>query len=117
MTLLQRRSFSPLFSHPWPNNTAFDPIHFGLLVVMSLVIGLITPPVGVVLYITCGIGEVKVHRAGKFVFFFVGIMILTIFIIAAVPQIAMFLPNLYSGPVAVNTQGENPIHEHNENNR
>ena len=82
---------------PLAQQYGFDPIHFGLLVVMSLVIGLITPPVGVVLYITCGIGEVKVHRAGKFVFFFVGIMILTIFIIAAVPQIAMFLPNLYSG--------------------
>ena len=81
---------------PLAQQYGFDPIHFGLIVIMSLVIGLITPPVGVVLYITCGIGDVKIQHAAKYIFLFVLIIILTIFIIAAIPQLAMFLPNLYT---------------------
>jgi C4-dicarboxylate transporter DctM subunit len=64
---------------------------------MSLVLGLTTPPVAVVLYITCGIGDVKIHEASKFVFIFVSVILLVIFLIAAVPQLAMFLPNFYLG--------------------
>jgi C4-dicarboxylate transporter DctM subunit len=81
---------------PLAQQYGFDPIHFGLIVIMSLVIGLMTPPVGVVLYITCGIGDVKIHHATKYVFGFVLIMVLTIFVIAALPQLVMFLPDLYA---------------------
>ena len=82
---------------PLAQQYGFDPIHFGLIVIMSLVLGLTTPPVAVVLYITCGIGDVKIHDASKFVYIFVSVIILVIFLIAAVPQLAMFLPNFYLG--------------------
>jgi tripartite ATP-independent transporter DctM subunit len=73
----------------------FDPIHFGLIVLMSLIVGLITPPVGVVLYVTCEIGEVKVHEVTKYIFIFVAIMVATILIMVFIPKLILFIPSFY----------------------
>jgi tripartite ATP-independent transporter DctM subunit len=84
---------TPIFA-PLAVTFGFDPIHFGLIVLMSLIVGMATPPVGVVLYITCGIGETKIHTTTKYIFLFAGIMMLAIILVALLPDLAMFLPNL-----------------------
>jgi len=80
---------------PLAAQCGFDPIHFGLIVLMSLIVGLITPPVGVVLYITCEIGEVKVHEVTKYIFIFVAIMVATILIMVFIPKLILFIPSFY----------------------
>ena len=50
--------FAPVF-YPLILEAGIDPYHFGLLFVLNLGIGVITPPVGTVLYVVCGIGNIK----------------------------------------------------------
>lgn len=73
----------------------FDPVHLGILVVMTLCLGLITPPYGMCLLIAAQIGEISLHRAfaaslGFFVLFF-AIIALLLF----VPDLVLFLPNFF----------------------
>lgn len=72
----------------------FDPVHLGILVIMTLCLGLITPPYGMCLLIAAQIGEISLHRAfaaslGYFALF-VGLIVLLLF----VPDLVLFLPNL-----------------------
>ncbi|MGM8930568.1 TRAP transporter large permease [Salinicola halophyticus] len=71
-----------------------DPIHFGLIMVMVLMIGLITPPVGMVLFITAGIANISVMEVAKgsvpFMFAIIAVVILAI----AFPGWVLWLPGL-----------------------
>ena len=51
--------FAPVF-YPLIQQAGIDPYYFGLLFVLNLGIGVITPPVGTVLYVVCGIGNIKI---------------------------------------------------------
>lgn len=72
-----------------------DPVHFGLIVSLNLVIGLITPPVGVVLFVVSGITKVSVMRLSRAVVPFIFASIIILLLITYVPDIVMFLPNLF----------------------
>ncbi|MFZ5650514.1 MAG: TRAP transporter large permease, partial [Bacillota bacterium] len=71
-----------------------DPIHMGVVVVFNLVLGLITPPVGAVLFSVCGISGVSLERLSKAVWipFIIGLAVLLL--ITAVPSLATWLPGL-----------------------
>ena len=71
-----------------------DPLHFGLVVVINLIIGLITPPVGLCLFIACGIAKISLERISKAVLPFVLVEIAVLFLITYVPSICLFLPKL-----------------------
>lgn len=71
-----------------------DPIHFGIVMVMNLAIGLVTPPVGVCLFVCCNIAKVTMARITKSILPLLGAMVVVLLIVTYVPQIAMFLPNL-----------------------
>jgi tripartite ATP-independent transporter DctM subunit len=71
-----------------------DPVHFGIVTVMTLMLGLLTPPVGLVLYVVgeaAGLDSMQVARAN--VLFFTALFIVTI-IVALVPGLALWLPAL-----------------------
>ncbi|MFA6508482.1 MAG: TRAP transporter large permease, partial [Treponemataceae bacterium] len=71
-----------------------DPVHFGLVMVLTLMIGLITPPVGVVLYITANIAKISFEECTRATAPFLIPLVIVLFISAYVPEIVMFLPNL-----------------------
>ncbi|HHV83281.1 MAG TPA: TRAP transporter large permease [Tepidanaerobacter syntrophicus] len=71
-----------------------DPILFGLIMVVNLAIGMITPPLGVNLFVACGICDMTLERISKSVLPFLIAMIVALMLITYIPGITMFLPNL-----------------------
>ena len=73
----------------------FDPIWFGVIIVLVTEMGVITPPVGINVYVIKGIAEdVPLETIFKGIFPFLGALIVAVGILMAVPQIATFLPSL-----------------------
>lgn len=72
----------------------YNELHFALVLVIALLIGSVTPPLGVILYLCAGIGGVSIPAAVRASLPFVGVMILTLVFIAMVPDSVTWLPNL-----------------------
>ncbi|ACL18436.1 TRAP dicarboxylate transporter, DctM subunit [Desulfitobacterium hafniense DCB-2] len=68
-----------------------DPIHFGIIMVVNLAIGFITPPVGVNLFVASGLAKLKIEEISKAVVPFLLGMIAVLLLISYVPSISMFL--------------------------
>lgn len=84
----------PIF-YPIVQKLGFDPIWFGVIVVLVAEMGVITPPVGVNVFVIKGIApEIPLHVIFRGIFPFLAALILLTIIILFVPQIATFLPNL-----------------------
>ncbi len=71
-----------------------DPVHFGLVMVLTLMIGLITPPVGVVLYITSSIAKISFEDCTKATAPFIIPLVIVLLLSAYIPDLVMFLPNV-----------------------
>ena len=71
-----------------------DPIFFGVIMVVNLAIGMFTPPVGVNLFVTCGICDITLEKLAKAIVPFIIAMVVALLILTYVPAIIMFLPNL-----------------------
>ncbi len=71
-----------------------NPIQFGIVMVLNTGIGLLTPPVGAVLFIGSAVGKVKMEKVVKATLPFYLCMIVTLLLVTFIPEIAMFLPNL-----------------------
>ncbi|MFA6505315.1 MAG: TRAP transporter large permease subunit, partial [Treponemataceae bacterium] len=71
-----------------------DPVHFGIVMILNLMIGLLTPPVGMVLYVLAGVSKVPFERIAKVVFPYVITLSIVLMIITYVPDLVLFLPNL-----------------------
>jgi tripartite ATP-independent transporter DctM subunit len=71
-----------------------DPVHFGMIMLINLGIGLITPPVGPTLFIGCAIGKVTIEEVSKELWPFYGAMCMALLIITYVPAISLWLPSL-----------------------
>jgi tripartite ATP-independent transporter DctM subunit len=72
-----------------------DPIQFGIIMVLNCGIGLLTPPVGAVLFIGSAVSKVPMERVVKATLPFYVCMVVTLLLITFVPSISMFLPNLF----------------------
>lgn len=71
-----------------------DLVHFGVVMVLNLMIGTITPPFGMIMYITSGIAKVPMAEVIKELVPFYIVLIAVLMLITYVPQIVLFLPNL-----------------------
>jgi tripartite ATP-independent transporter DctM subunit len=71
-----------------------DPVHFGLVMVLDLMIGLLTPPVGVVLYITASIAKISFEEMSRVTAPYLIPLIIVLLISAFIPSVTMTLPNL-----------------------
>ena len=71
-----------------------DPVHFGLVMVLALMIGLLTPPVGVVLYITSSIAKISFEEMSRVTAPYLVPLIIVLLISAFIPAVTMTLPNL-----------------------
>ncbi len=71
-----------------------DPVHFGVVFTLNLMIGLITPPVGMSMFISCTIAKIKIVDFAREIPLFVGALVAVLLIITYVPEIVLFLPHL-----------------------
>ena len=86
----------PIF-YPIVQKLGFDPIWFGVIIVLTGEMGVITPPVGVNVFVIKGIApDIPLQVIFKGIFPFLGALILMTIIMMFFPQIATFLPNLIS---------------------
>jgi C4-dicarboxylate transporter DctM subunit len=72
-----------------------DPIQFGVIAVLNLIIGLTTPPVGVCLFVASSIGKISIDEVSKGVLPFVLVSILVLILVTYIPQLSLLLPNLF----------------------
>ena len=78
--------------HPIAIKYGIDPLHFGFLVVFNLVIGMLTPPVGVVLFVICGVSGLTLGELTKHVWPFIVMMYALLFVCMFVPQLVLTVP-------------------------
>jgi tripartite ATP-independent transporter DctM subunit len=72
-----------------------DPVHFGVIMVLNLMIGLLTPPMGGILFVTCKVAELKLMELLKEVWPFIVGLIIALMIITYIPQTVLWLPSLF----------------------
>jgi tripartite ATP-independent transporter DctM subunit len=71
-----------------------SPIHFGIILMLNLSVGLCTPPVGSALFVGCAVGKISIEKVTKALLPFYAVMVLVTLLVTYIPDIAMFLPNL-----------------------
>jgi tripartite ATP-independent transporter DctM subunit len=86
--------FTPVFL-PIVTHLGVDPIHFGIIMVLNLCIGLCTPPVGAVLFLGCAIGETTIAKLIKPLIPFYIAMAVVLFLVTSIPAISMWLPGVF----------------------
>jgi TRAP-type C4-dicarboxylate transport system permease large subunit len=76
-----------------------DPIHFGVVIVLNMMIGLSTPPFGVNLFIISQMTKTPLRDVIREIFPFIGMMLLTLVILILVPDLVLWFPRLigYAG--------------------
>lgn len=84
---------APIF-FPVAVQLGIDPIHFGIIMVINLAIGMVTPPLGVNLFVACGLSKLKIERVISANWLYLGVTILVLFLISYIPGIAMWLPSV-----------------------
>jgi C4-dicarboxylate transporter DctM subunit len=85
--------FTPILL-PVVTALGIDPVHFGIIMIMNLAIGLFTPPVGVCLFVSCGIAGISITDSIRaFIPYFLA-MIVILLLITYFPAVVMFIPNL-----------------------
>ncbi len=84
---------TPVFL-PAIHKFGIDPVHFGVVMVTSLSIGMLTPPLGICLFISCNIADIQLHEIVKYIYPFLLIMIGLLLLITYVPDLVMLIPNL-----------------------
>jgi tripartite ATP-independent transporter DctM subunit len=80
--------------HPIALKYGVDPLHFGFLFVFNLVIGMLTPPVGVVLFVLCGLTGLKLGELTKHVWPFIAIMYGLLFACMFFPPLVLTVPRM-----------------------
>jgi len=83
--------FTPIFL-PVIRGFGIDVLHFGIIMIINLCIGLCTPPVGTVLFLGCGIGQTTVTKVMKHILPFYAAMVAVLLICVYVPEISLALP-------------------------
>ena len=74
-----------------------DPVFFGVVVSMCMSIGTLTPPLGIVMYIMCEIGDISVERYTRVILPYLLVLIAVIVLMAVFPSVVLYLPNLLMG--------------------
>jgi len=86
--------FTPIFL-PVVMKLGLDPVHFGIIMILNLCIGLCTPPVGSVLFVGVGIANTTIEKVIKPLLPLFVVMIIALFLITYFPQLSLWLPGLF----------------------
>ena len=71
-----------------------DPVHFGMIMLVNLGIGLITPPVGATMFVGCAVGRVRIEQVAREIWPFYLAMLVVLALVTYVPEISLFVPSL-----------------------
>ena len=74
-----------------------DPVHFGVVMIFNLAVGLCTPPVGSALFVGCAIGKTPIERTAKNMLPLYATMVIVLLLVTYVPDISLLLPRLLMG--------------------
>ena len=85
--------FTPIFL-PIARSIGMSDVHFGLMLIMNLGIGSVTPPVGSCLFVGCGVGHVKIEGVTKYIVPIFAAMVAALFVITFIPAIPLIVPYL-----------------------
>lgn len=80
---------------PVVTRVGMDPIQFGVILMLNLGIGLLTPPVGSVLFVGCSIANISMEKIAKSMIPFYAIMVLTLLALTFIPELTMFVPRVF----------------------
>jgi len=72
-----------------------DPVHFGIVMIVALAIGFVTPPLGANLFMAAQVGKVPFDQIARKIFPWVGVMILALLVIAFIPSLSLGLPQVF----------------------
>ena len=86
--------FTPIFL-PVVTKLGLDPVHFGIIMILNLCIGLCTPPVGSVLFVGVGVAKTTIEKVIKPLMPLFLAMIIALFLVTYFPQLSLWLPSLF----------------------
>ncbi len=86
--------FTPIFL-PVVTSIGMDPVHFGIIMVLNLCIGLCTPPVGSVLFVGVGVANTTIQKVMKPLLPLFLAMVVALFLVTYFPQLSLWLPSLF----------------------
>jgi len=78
-----------------------DPIHLGIIMVVNMEIGMITPPVGLNLFVTSGVAGMPMMSVVKAALPFLGVLFVFLILVTYIPQLSIWLPTLMMGPEVI----------------
>ena len=79
---------------PVVKSIGVDPVHFGIILMLNLGIGLVTPPVGTTLFVGCAIGKIPIERAARHLWPFWIAMLVVLLAVTYIPALALWVPSL-----------------------
>jgi tripartite ATP-independent transporter DctM subunit len=82
---------------PVVKSIGVDPVHFGMIMMVNLGIGLITPPVGTVLFVGSAVARMSIERVVKALYPFFGALLLVLMLVTYVPALSLWLPQVMLG--------------------
>ena len=85
---------APLLA-PIAQTLGIDLIHFGIIMMTNLAIGMMTPPVGVNLYVVCDSAKVKIEGMMKYLMIYFGVLVVDLMIVTFVPPLSLLIPRLF----------------------
>lgn len=85
--------FTPIFL-PIVSTWGMHPVHFGLMMIMNLCVGTLTPPVGAILFAGCRTHNVKIEQIIKMLLPFFGVILICLMLITYVPALSMVIPTM-----------------------
>lgn len=86
--------FTPIFL-PVVTKLGLDPVHFGIIMILNLCIGICTPPVGSVLFVGVSVAKTSIQKVFKPLLPLFVAMILALFLVTYIPELSLWLPSLF----------------------
>ena len=87
--------FTPIFLPIVTQQLGMDPVHFGIMMVLNLCVGLCTPPVGSVLFIGCSVAGIKIDRVIRPLLPMFIAMVVVLLMVAFIPELSLLVPRLF----------------------
>ena len=84
---------APIF-FPVIVSMGIDPIHFGIVMVVNLAIGIVTPPLGINLFVACGLSKLPIEPVIKANWWYLAVSVFMLCVITYLPELSLWLPNL-----------------------
>ncbi len=86
--------FTPIFL-PIVLELGYDPVHFGIIMIMNLCIGICTPPVGSVLFVGCSVAGLSIQQVIRPLLPLFMVMLAVLLLVTYIPELSLWLPNLF----------------------